>query len=74
MIRLQGQNLSVLILVLMEYGLGPVPADLQRAHQRLVFILVLMEYGLEDESRIVGHFWNLLLNPCSNGIWSRTVG
>ncbi len=64
---------DVLILVLMEYGLGRNLRQINEA-QRLVLILVLMEYGLgprrRSDSRI--HEW-IRLNPCFNGIWSRTM-
>ncbi len=38
-----------------------------------VLILVLMEYGLglrRTRTRMSGRVWRL--NPCFNGIWSRT--
>ena len=63
--------LFVLILVLMEYGLG-------RCWQRLycwrllVLILVLMEYSLGLVSTRLVALVIARLNPCSNGIWSRT--
>ena len=40
--------LVVLILVLMEYGLGAVTVTLVKVERDEVLILVLMEYGLGD--------------------------
>ena len=62
----------VLILVLMEYGLGQRRQYLF-CRVTSVLILVLMEYGLGPDS------WQYVadqlhsLNPCFNGIWSRTA-
>ena len=62
---------AVLILVLMEYSLGlhRMCANTNRG----IFILVLMEDGLgwmERTKQCV--LSRTRLNPCSNGIWSRT--
>ena len=44
---LRFSNVSVLILVLMEYGLELSSTDAKRQHHN-VLILVLMEYGFEE--------------------------
>ena len=62
----------VLILVLMEYGLGRSHRGVGRGLSSLVLILVLMEYGLGRDLRGVEGRNLLCLNPCFNGIWSRT--
>ena len=62
----------VLILVLMEYGLVQDGKKIYTYKEDIVLILVLMEYGLvlyEHEDAYLGWFG---LNPCFNGIWSRT--
>ena len=67
----QVNDVAVLILVLMEYGLWPRV----RGHHdsgRLVLILVLMEYGLWLRSYFLRNIVKMRLNPCSNGIWSLT--
>ena len=38
-----------------------------------VLILVVMEYGLGQSSEIAKGSSFLRLNPCCNGIWSRTL-
>ena len=45
--------LTVLILVLMEYGLRGHEDDHERRDAQLVLILVLMEYGLREERQLV---------------------
>ena len=65
---------AVLILVLMEYGLGPCRCHYLCRHFECVLILVLMEYGLGG----LATMWHPArlsssLNPCFNGIWSRTT-
>ena len=63
--------LTVLILVLMEYGLRGHEDDHERRDAQLVLILVLMEYGLRVTSRLTARLsLALSLNPCFNGIWS----
>ena len=60
---------SVLILVVMEYGLR-LELSLWEC-QKAVLILVVMEYGL----RLALLYCVLVkrgLNPCCNGIWSQT--
>ena len=32
-----------------------------------------MEYGLGQEAKVLGHDTIIRLNPCCNGIWSRTA-
>ena len=66
--RLKKDGKEVLILVLMEYGLGDENIDLTEILK--VLILVLMEYGL-GVSRAPRDVVVLSLNPCFNGIWSR---
>ncbi len=55
----------------MEYGLGPV-IKRPLCKITLVLILVLMEYGLGHEFKAGVKKWWRRLNPCFNGIWSRT--
>ena len=62
----------VLILVLMEYGLGP-SCGKGWGQVDCVLILVLMEYGLGREKVLI-EVNGKGLNPCFNGIWSRTTG
>ena len=63
---------GVLILVLMEYGLGQsLVGDAERLGT--VLILVLMEYGLgQSNTYCTPNQRRNCLNPCFNGIWSRT--
>ena len=60
----------VLILVVVEYGLGHLSATVSRDMK--VLILVVVEYGLGhiplSTDASVGS-----LNPCCSGIWSRTT-
>ena len=63
---------NVLILVLMEYGLGPEFSALHPDVYKDVLILVLMEYGLGQHVVDSYNFSISSLNPCFNGIWSRT--
>ena len=61
-----------LILVLMEYGLGRV-WTISYWTTTKVLILVLMEYGLGHGPKLdFIHQRAARLNPCFNGIWSRT--
>ena len=65
---------TVLILVLMEYGLWPKRHCFQTSVRGRVLILVLMEYGLwriDFGGRPCRH--RSCLNPCFDGIWSLTV-
>ena len=62
---------KVLILVLMEYGLGAY-SDIRSYRHCDVLILVLMEYGLRLVTRLSSEMTWFRLNPCFNGIWSRT--
>ena len=64
---------TVLILVLMEYSLGQTNPLLTWFQIRNVLILVLMEYGLGPMVQVPFVWTTSCLNPCSNGIWSRTV-
>ena len=66
-----GDEWDVLILVIMEYGLGH-EKELMNLIPEGVLILVIMEYGL---GRFLEFLWSggMGLNPCYNGIWSRTV-
>ena len=61
----------VLILVLMEYVPG---ASLYRPYpsRRPVLILVIMEQDLGEQLTVLQGLCMILLNPCFNGIWSRT--
>ena len=45
-IALDAVHLVVLILVLMEYGLGEIILIINSSKMKVVLILVLMEYGL----------------------------
>ena len=65
-------NFWVLILVVMEYGLGLGTAPMV-AGISSVLILVVMEYGLGLSFPILVNGELMSLNPCCNGIWSRTV-
>ena len=61
---------TVLILVVMEYGLRrSVLLSIKKAR---VLILVVMEYGLRRHRQAVGRAARGGLNPCCNGIWSQT--
>ena len=55
----------------MEYGLGPAMATVLTGEQS-VLILVLMEYGLGHADGNLDGTGGHSLNPCFNGIWSRT--
>ena len=63
--------LTVLILILLEYGLRHVDYVLRTYYP--VLILILLEYGLRlsDESKV--EIQNESLNPYSIGIWSATL-
>ena len=61
----------VLILVLMEYGLGRCQREDVKNGGR-VLILVLMEYGLGPQKFAFSNSQKHRLNPCFSGIWSRT--
>ena len=63
---------GVLILVVMEYGLGQWGRNRIR-RWRSVLILVVMEYGLGLCSYRQIEDLATCLNPCCNGIWSRTL-
>ena len=57
----------------MEYGLGL--CDLFVYDKSLpVLILVVMEYGLGLTIYVSSDLITIRLNPCCNGIWSRTTG
>ena len=63
---------TVLILVVMEYGLRRKGNKNERELWR-VLILVVMEYGLRHFVHKVPMLSNQkCLNPCCNGIWSQT--
>ena len=62
----------VLILVLMEDGLGLQLSALINVHLR-VLILVLMEDGLGLSKKLKKSISRRCLNPCFNGRWSRTA-
>ena len=60
----------VLILVVVEYGLGGFsPCSVC---DRKVLILVVVEYGLGALLPWIGVIY-LSLNPCCRGIWSRRI-
>ena len=61
---------TVLILVVMEYGLGVFPKKMITT-QVNVLILVVMEYGLGGSCSFCSVKCCCSLNPCCNGIWSR---
>ena len=63
---------DVLILVLMEVGHRASRVEKRRRNGQSVLILVLMEYGLglSKPSHLMVQV--ACLNPCFNGIWSRT--
>ena len=62
---------EVLILVLMEDGLGQALRMAKKSSKGFVLILVLMEDGLgQSFDNNIQEF--LSLNPCFNGRWSRT--
>ena len=64
----------VLILVLMEYGLVLTDDRVYLYRLEGVLILVLMEYGLvHEEAHDEATHTQDSLNPCFNGIWSRTL-
>ena len=62
---------TVLILVLMEYGLWQKRSERWEL-RATVLILVLMEYGLWLDMLDSTEIKTSGLNPCSNGIWSLT--
>jgi len=65
-------QVSVLILVVMEYGLWLIFHFVFLLVFR-VLILVVMEYGLWQVCFVCSWFAMLIcLNPCCNGIWSLT--
>ena len=65
-------EINVLILVVMEYGLGRCTMTMTKTKKSIVLILVVMEYGLcADISRVV-QFTKSYLNPCFSGRWSLT--
>ena len=68
----ENTGLEVLILVLMEYALGVAKFN-QMSTKKLVLILVLMEYALGVERIMVNEGEQICLNPCSNGICSRSL-
>ena len=59
---------SVLILVLMEYGLRELLVPQQHPREYVVLILVLMEYGLRGVQSQEHETTETSLNPCFNGI------
>ena len=63
---------SVLILVLMEYGLGRV-CSVGGGWGHDVLILVLMECDLGNLKLLRDSVSLNCLNPCFIGIWSRTA-
>ena len=67
-------SVTVLILVVMEYGLRHMGQTQRRGLSCVVvLILVVMEYGLRLETAMRGQQRLTCLNPCCNGIWSRTL-
>ena len=56
----------------MEYGLGAFDEASKMSVKQLVLILVLMEYGLGDYTSRHNGVLPSCLNPCFNGIWSRS--
>ena len=63
---------SVLILILLEYGLRPT---YEEAITKLdtVLILILLEYGLRLNETLTVEQFKAGLNPYSIGIWSATT-
>ncbi len=62
---------KVLILVVVEYGLGEY-LNKMLVDLLLVLILVVVEYGLGVHSHLLMPIIKSL-NPCCGGIWSRRV-
>ena len=56
----------------MEYGLGQKRKQQDNLENNKVLILVLMEYGLGPLFYAAMVELGRRLNPCFNGIWSRT--
>ena len=65
------QNARVLILVVVEYGLGQ-QLGCEFKEFKSVLILVVVEYGLGLYNNLPCYLWGRL-NPCCRGIWSRTA-
>ncbi len=63
---------TVLILILLEYGLRPASNSLG-ACCKLVLILILLEYGLRPPTNNSTILMPGCLNPYSIGIWSATI-
>ena len=57
----------------MEYGLGRSQKAAEYGVIGCVLILVLMEYGLGLVALLLIVIYSICLNPCFNGIWSRTT-
>ena len=65
-------NSRVLILVVVEYGLGQAVPYLMVVGKS-VLILVVVEYGLGHLTFKRLYKYVQRLNPCCSGIWSRTT-
>ena len=60
----------VLILIVVEYGLGVLEINVPKLNE-LVLILIVVEYGLGVLSKPKLRQVKLSLNPYCSGIWSR---
>ena len=73
---LKGRRLTwltaVLILVLVEDGLGVIQKHMEILNST-VLILVLVEDGLGDFSKSIKDVTEKCLNPCFSGGWSRSA-
>ena len=69
--RQQTEKIVVLILVLMEVGLGVKDSIVSRLKRTIVLILVLMEVGLGVYHKLTKTQKCASLNPCFNGSRSR---
>ena len=64
--------LTVLILVLVDVGLGRWTFRTRRSYSREVLILVLVDVGLGPSREEKEAARQMGLNPCFSGCWSRT--
>ncbi len=63
---------NVLILILMEHGLGQL-LESSLGSTAMVLILILMEHGLGHKKSELRTMLTTCLNPYFNGTWSRTA-
>ena len=69
---LTGFPVDVLILVLVDVGLGRSLRGREVLDFGVVLILVLVDVGLGHRGEGICHFPLQRLNPCFSGCWSRT--